>query len=85
MADSTYSTTDGFNDYWAAVKQELAGTPARVEIEKIPIRETDFATLYGVRLSSIGPYRLFGYLSVPRAPARSRPFTGHPSTVACWR
>jgi cephalosporin-C deacetylase len=30
------------------------------------MRETDFATLYGVRLSSIGPYRLFGYLSVPK-------------------
>ena len=68
MAESTYSTPDGFDDYWAAVKHELAGTPARVEIEKIPIRETDFATLYGVRLSSIGPYRVFGYLSVPKGP-----------------
>ena len=31
----------------------------------LPLRSTDFATLYGVRLTSLGPYRLFGYLSIP--------------------
>ena len=67
MTDSTYSKPDDFDDYWAAVKAQLADAPTRPEIEKIPMRETDFATLYGVRLSSIGPYRLFGYLSVPKA------------------
>ena len=66
MTDSTYSKPADFDDYWAAVKAQLADAPASPEIEKIPMRETDFATLYGVRLSSIGPYRLFGYLSVPK-------------------
>ncbi len=66
MTDSTYSRPADFDDYWDAVKEQLADTPARPEIEKIPIRETDFATLFGVRLSSIGPYRLFGYLSIPK-------------------
>jgi len=31
----------------------------------LPLRSTDFATLYGVRLTSLGPYRVFGYLSIP--------------------
>src|SRR5207247_9262777 len=31
----------------------------------LPIRSTPFATLYSVRLTSLGPYRLFGYLSIP--------------------
>ena len=66
MTDSTYSKPADFDDYWAAVREQLADTPASPEIEKIQMRETDFATLYGVRLSSIGPYRLFGYLSVPK-------------------
>ena len=66
MTDSTYSKPADFDDYWAAAREQLADTPASPEIEKIPMRETDFATLYGVRLSSIGPYRLFGYLSVPK-------------------
>jgi hypothetical protein len=32
------------------------------------LRSTEFATLYGVRLTSLGPYRLFGYLSLPAGP-----------------
>ena len=66
MAEPTYLPPDDFSDYWDAVKDELAGTPSRPELEPIPIRETDFSTVFGVRLSSIGPYRLFGYLSVPK-------------------
>ena len=66
MTESTYHIPGDFNDYWAAVTDELAETPARPELETVPIRETDFATVFGVRLSSIGPYRLFGYLSVPK-------------------
>ena len=36
------------------------------EVEEIPLRSTDYATAYGVRLTSIGPYRLFAYLSIPK-------------------
>ncbi len=67
MADATYTKPDGFDDYWNAVLTELAATPAEPEIEVIPLRETDFATLYGVHITSVGPYRLFGYLSVPKS------------------
>ena len=54
-----------FGQYWEGTLGELAGYPAKPEVELLPIRSTDFATMYRVRLTSIGPYRLFGYLSVP--------------------
>lgn len=56
---------DDFQSYWDAVLAELESTPAAPEVEKVPIRTTDFATLYSVRLTSIGPYRLMAYLSMP--------------------
>ena len=54
-----------FDRYWQATLDELAGYPARPSLAALPLRSTEFATLYGVRLTSLGPYRLFGYLSVP--------------------
>ena len=53
-----------FGSFWYTVGKELAEIPVAPEVESIPMRSTDFADLYGVRLSSIGPYRLFGYLSI---------------------
>ena len=55
-----------FGSFWYTVGKERAEIPVAPEVESIPMRSTDFADLYGVRLSSIGPYRLFGYLSVPK-------------------
>jgi cephalosporin-C deacetylase len=54
-----------FDQYWQDTLDVLAGYPACPEIDTLPLRTTDFATLYGVRLTSLGPYRVFGYLSVP--------------------
>ena len=54
-----------FHEYWQETLGSLSRYPACPELEVIPLRSTTFATLYGVRLTSIGPYRLFGYLSVP--------------------
>jgi len=51
--------------YWRQTLSELARYPACPEPEAIPMRSTAFATLYGVRLTGVGPYRLFGYLSIP--------------------
>ena len=56
---------EAFGEYWKETLDGLGRCPARAEIDPIPLRSTDFATLYGVRLTSVGPYRLFGYLSVP--------------------
>jgi cephalosporin-C deacetylase len=61
-------TSEAFNDYWQGTLDDLGRYPARADIDAIPLRSTDFATLYGVRLTSLGPYRLFGYLSVPTGP-----------------
>ena len=79
-----YAEPPDFDAYWSAVRAELDATPPRPEIEPIPMRETDFAALYGVRLTSVGPYRLFGYLSVPKSddPAARFPLIYWPPAYA---
>ncbi len=62
-----------FDSYWAAVDSELAHYPAAPELEVLPLRSTAFATVYALRLTSIGPYRIFGYYSVPHGDG---PFPG---------
>ena len=52
--------------YWQATLDELATLPPVPEVEEIALRSTDFATAYSVHLTSIGPYRIFAYLSIPR-------------------
>jgi cephalosporin-C deacetylase len=59
------TTPEPFDSYWQQTLDDLAGFPANSEMDVMPLRTTDFATLYGVRLTSLGPYRLFGYLSIP--------------------
>lgn len=61
----TPRTPSDFDRYWQNLLEELARYPARPETDLIALRSTDFATLYGVRLTSVGPYRLSGYLSIP--------------------
>jgi cephalosporin-C deacetylase len=69
MADAFRPTTarpGDFDAYWGRVLRELDETPMAPEEEEIPLRETEFCTAYAVRFTGIGPYRLFGYLSVPK-------------------
>jgi cephalosporin-C deacetylase len=61
----TDPTAAAIREYWEHTLQALARYPARPEIEALPLRSTPFATLYGVRLTSLGPSRLYGYLSIP--------------------
>ena len=68
MTTSSNSKPQDFDNFWQEVLAELDATPSAPEIEEIPLRSTDFATAYGVRLTSIGPYRIYGYLSVPHGP-----------------
>src|SRR5882757_4139931 len=51
--------------YWDAVDAELATVAPAAAIEPIPKRSTEDFTGYEMRLNSIGPYRIFGYLSIP--------------------
>jgi cephalosporin-C deacetylase len=55
----------GFDRYWRAVDDELGRQPARPVLEPVLARTTSDYTCYDVRLTSAGPYRIFGYLSVP--------------------
>jgi cephalosporin-C deacetylase-like acetyl esterase len=61
------------SSYWTEVDRELASLPVAPELEHLPLRSTDFATVYAVRMTSIGPYRIFAYLSVPNG---GGPFPG---------
>ena len=54
-----------FEAYWDGVDAELARYPMAAEMERNALRSTEFSTVYNVRLTSIGPYRIFGYYSVP--------------------
>ncbi|MEZ4520401.1 MAG: acetylxylan esterase [Thermomicrobiales bacterium] len=55
-----------FDSYWDNVDAELEAFPARPVLEELPMRSNEHCTVYALRLTSIGPYRIFGYLSVPR-------------------
>jgi cephalosporin-C deacetylase len=57
---------ENFEQYWGDTLGELAALPARPEVEVVPMRDTDFATAYGVRFTGLGSYRLFAYLSIPK-------------------
>src|SRR5262249_7446328 len=61
-------TPADFHAYWQETLDTLARYPACPEIDMLPLRSTAFATLYSVRLTSLGPYRVFGYLSIPTGP-----------------
>ena len=62
MTDTSLSD---FQTYWRQTLDELARVPAAPEIEPLPMRSTDYAEMYAVKLTSVGPYRLYAYLSVP--------------------
>jgi len=57
-----------FDAFWDDVDAELARVPMAAEMQPLPMRSTEAATTYSVRLTSIGPYRTFGYYSVPNVP-----------------
>ena len=66
MASLSEDRPADFEAYWRGTLEDLKRIPPAAELDEIPLRSTDFATAYGVHLTSIGPYRIFGYLSIPR-------------------
>jgi cephalosporin-C deacetylase-like acetyl esterase len=73
----TLSRPADFDAYWDAVDRELAQYPAAPTLERLALPSDEHSTVYGVKLTSIGPYRIFGYLSVPNG---AGPFPGLLST-----
>jgi cephalosporin-C deacetylase len=62
-----------FAAYWDTLDTELAALPAVPDVAPLPLRSSDDYTCYTVKLTSVGPYRIFGYYSVPTGPG---PFPG---------
>jgi cephalosporin-C deacetylase len=58
-----------FDAFWGTVATELANTEPAPEVELLPLRSSAEALVYGVRFTSIGPYRLFAYYVQPPRPA----------------
>ncbi len=54
-----------FEAYWRDTLDALGQIEAAPALELIPLRTTDFARLYGVSLTSLGGYQIYGYLSIP--------------------
>jgi len=60
--------SQGIDAFWNALDDDLARYPMKAELEPLPQHSTAASTTYGVRLTSVGPYRISGYYSVPNAP-----------------
>lgn len=58
-----------FDAYWSTTMDELAALPSAPELTAIPLRSTDFGTVYGLRLTSLGAYHIFAYYCVPQRTA----------------
>src|SRR5437016_6164772 len=56
---------DDFDLYWNAVDRDLVRYPAAPTLERLALPSDEHSTVYALRLTSSGPYRIFGYLSVP--------------------
>lgn len=70
---TTTARPDDFDGYWAAIDDELQTIAARPEERLNTRRSNEFSTSYDVRFTSIGPYRIFAYLSIPNGEG---PFPG---------
>jgi cephalosporin-C deacetylase len=55
-----------FEAYWAQTMEELAALPPAAELTWSALRSTEFSDLYELRLTSVGPYRIFAYFCVPK-------------------
>jgi len=55
-----------FDAFWSGVLDELAALPPAPELTLNPLRSNEHADLYDLYLTSIGPYRIYAYYSVPK-------------------
>lgn len=54
-----------FDAYWTDTMNELAAFPIAPELTEMPLRSTDYGTVYGLKLTSLGAYRIFAYYCIP--------------------
>lgn len=62
-----------FEDYWKGVDRELDAVAPAPDLQLMPLRSSDTFTTFALRLTSVGPYRIFGYYSIPKT---EPPFPG---------
>lgn len=55
-----------FDAYWGKVMNELAALPAAPELTVNAIRSSESSTVYDLYLTSIGPYRIYAFYSIPK-------------------
>lgn len=60
------TTPTDFISYWKTIDTELAAIDPAPALTATPLRSTPFSSAWDLKLTSIGPYRIFGYLSVPQ-------------------
>ncbi len=63
-----------FNEYWQNVQDELAALHMAAELTELPIRSNAHGTVFGLKLTSLGAYRIFAYYCVPNLPHGAGPF-----------
>ncbi|RIK50978.1 MAG: hypothetical protein DCC57_11145 [Chloroflexi bacterium] len=66
MSFSLTPAPDDFAAYWSAVMAELAALPAAPELTHNALRSNEHCDVYDLRLTSIGPYRIFAFYSIPK-------------------
>lgn len=66
MTDTNPTAPSDFDNYWQTVLDALAETPSAPEETWLPLRSGTAHRTYQVHLTSIGPYRISGYLSLPK-------------------
>jgi cephalosporin-C deacetylase len=69
----TSSAPAGFELYWEDVDERLAALPPAPQLDLLPIRTNEYCDVYALRITSVGPYRIFGYFSVPKGQADRYP------------
>jgi cephalosporin-C deacetylase len=57
---------DDFDSYWDEVDRQLAAIPAAPELTLSPMRSNEHCDTWDLHITSIGPYRIFGYFSLPK-------------------
>lgn len=72
MSKSIANKPADFDQYWSATMDDLAALPIAPELTELPIRSTDFGTVYALRMTSLDSYRIFAYYCVPHGNDQNR-------------
>jgi cephalosporin-C deacetylase-like acetyl esterase len=66
MTISPTAAPADLDNYWSEVMDELAALPPAPELTPNLLRSNEHADLFDLRLTSVGPYRVFAYYSIPK-------------------